>query len=398
MKQYDFDKPVDRRHTFSIKWDGERMQQDPDMLPLWVADMDFEVLPEIKEAVMRQAAHGVFGYSMIPEGFYTSVQSWMERRHDWHIEKDWIVPAPGIVPALNVAVNAFTSEQDEILIFSPVYYPFLNAIVDNGRIPVQFQMDYRDGHYSIDFEALRKTLETHSVKAAIFCSPHNPVGRIWSEEEQKRLGELLRAFDILLLDDEIHMDLQLGQRRHIPFLKAVPSLMDQTLVFTAPSKTFNIAGLQVSAVIIPDPALRKTFKKYASAHGLVQPGILGLLACEAAYTYGGAWVDELLDYLRGNLDYIRTFLQTRIPEVRLVEPEGLYLVWLDFSKLGLDHHQLEDLMLHTAHLWLDEGYIFGPGGEGFERINIAAPRSTIEETMRRIEKAVQKVRQEKDTD
>lgn len=390
--RYEFDTFPERRNTDCAKWDGGWMQQDEQMLPLWVADMDFRVLPEIEEAIHQTAAHGIYGYHFPPQSYKESVKGWMERRHGWTIDTDWIEPAPGIVPAINAAINAFTQPEDAVLIFSPVYYPFYKAITENDRKAVQFPLTLQDGRYTIDFEALEQTLADEQVKMMVFCSPHNPIGRVWTEQELQKLGELVKKYNILMISDEIHMDLVYPGYRHIPFLKACPELADQTIVCTAPSKTFNIAGLQISSLIIPNETMRTTFHAKSHAGGMTDPGIIGCRACEAAYTHGDAWLDELLEYLKGNLDFVRAFVQERMPEVQLIEPEGLYLVWLDFSALGLTPEQLEELMLKEAHVWLDEGYIFGPGGECFERINIAAPRSLIEEAMERIAKAVDTVR------
>lgn len=388
MGTYDFDQVIERRGSSCVKWDGSHCQNDPNMVALWVADMDFQVLPEIRQALAKQVEHGIFGYGMEPDGYRKSIQGWMKRRHDWDIEQEWILSAPGIVPAIKSIIQCFTNPKDEILIFSPVYYPFLDSIEKNGRTPVQFRLSETEGHYTIDFDALADCLNQHDVRMIIFCAPHNPIGRIWTEEELKKLGALCKEHEILMVSDEIHMDLAYPGHHHIPYLKANPDLTDSTIVCTAPSKTFNIAGLSVSNLMIPNHELREKLKAFRDAAGCTSANMMGYAACQAAYEHGDKWVDELMEYLDGNKEFVRTWLADNLPAVKLIEPEGLYLLWLDFRGLGMNEKELEEMMLKEAHVWLDEGYIFGPGGEGFERINIACPRSLLERALEQIKGAV----------
>lgn len=398
MGKYDFDRVIDRKNTNCFKWDARPCQEDPELLPLFVADMDFETVPEVKEALTDRIAHGVFGYSIVPDSYYEAVQRWMKRRHDWEIEKEWIVPFPGIVPALKAIVRTFTKPEDEILVFKPVYYPFDFSIQDNGRKLVQFPLTLtEEGRYEIDFEKLEELLEKSEIRMLIMCSPHNPVGRIWSEEELKKLAELAEKYDFMIVSDEIHMDFEYPGSRFIPFEKAVPHIHDRLISATAPSKTFNLAALQTSNLVIPDEKLRDQFVAEMKNAGISDPALLGLIACKTAYEKGEDWLNELIAYLQGNLDFMKNWFSENLPQVRVIEPDGLYLVWADFRALGMDEKELEEFMLKDAHVWLDEGYIFGTGGEGFERFNIACPRSTLEEALNRIGEAWKK-REEKTED
>ncbi|MCF0258374.1 MAG: pyridoxal phosphate-dependent aminotransferase [Erysipelotrichaceae bacterium] len=387
---YNFDKEILRKNTDCAKWDMNPAAADEKMISMWVADMDFEVLPEVKKALHERVEHGVFGYSFAGREFKDAVISWMERRHDWEVRQEWMVPVSGIVPGLKAAVNTFTQPGDEVLVFKPVYYPFDLSVEENGRKLIPFEMTLKDGHYELDFEALDKFLEQHSIVMAILCSPHNPVGKVWSEEEQKKLGALLKKYGIFTVSDEIHMDLVHQGYRHIPFLKANPDMAGQTIVCTAPSKTFNLAGLQTSVLVVPDEQNRKKLNRYISRSGMTPPGILGMTAATAAYTHGDQWVDELNDYVWGNMMFMKEWLAEKFPEIKVIDPQGLYLLWADFRALNLDSKELEKAMLEEAHLWLDEGYIFGSSGAGFERFNLACPRSTVKKALEQLEPVLQK--------
>ena len=403
--KYDFDTIVERRGTHCIKWDREECVNDPKLLPLYVADMDFQTAPCIREALMKAAGHGVYGYTMVWDGYRKAVADWMDRRHDLRIEKEWILTFPGIVPAIKLAVRTFTRPEDQILIFKPVYYPFDLSIESNGRKVVECVLDEKDGVYTISFDRLEQILKENDIRMLIFCNPHNPIGRVWTKEELKRLGKLCLKYHVFVFSDEIHMDFEYGDHRFVSMLSAVPELAGQMIVATAPSKTFNLAGLSVSNLIIADHTIYEKLKNEMDQSGISVPNMFGLTACEAAYTQGEDWLDELLVYIEGNFEFMQDWFASNLPQVKMRKPEGLYLAWADFRDLFDDPDELENFMLKEAHVWLDEGYIFGTGGEGFERFNCACPRSVLKEALERIEtawndrqKSAQSVSTEKDRD
>ena len=385
---YDFDKVINRKNTNSNKYDGEKAAQDSQILPMWVADMDFETLPEVKKALIQRAQHGVFGYASITDHYKEAVIKWMERRHHFHIEKDWIVATPGVVTALKLSVNAFTQPHEKVMIMKPVYYPFDFSIELNHREVVECPLIYENYEYHCDFDIFEKTIIENDVKMFILCNPHNPIGKVWEKDDLYQMGKICQKHGVVVVSDEIHMDFVYEGHTHVPFYEVDESFKDFTIICTAPSKTFNLAALQTSNIIIANEKMRKTYEEVKISCGVNDPNIFGMEACEAAYTYGDQWVDELLDYLQGNIDYMKKFLEERLPELHMVKPEGLYLIWVDMQALHMNKDELEELMLKKAHLWLDEGYIFGTGGEGFERFNIACPRSTLERALLQLEKAI----------
>lgn len=384
---YNFDQVINRKNTNSVKYDGDKMQ-DPQMIPMWVADMDFETLPKVKEALVKRAEHGIFGYANPTDSYLESVVQWMHTRHDFDIEKEWIVPTPGIVTALKLAVRALTKENDHIMIMKPVYYPFDASINTNKRQIVECPLILEDGEYHCDFELFEKTIVENDVKMFILCNPHNPIGKVWSKDDLKQIGNICKKHHVYVVSDEIHMDFVYQGHTHTPFYNVDESFKEFTLICTAPSKTFNLAALQTSNIIIADEKMREAFIKEKDASGVNNPNIFGLDACEAAYTFGAKWVDELIEYLSGNIDYMIQFFEERLPEIKVIKPEGLYLVWVDMRALNMNHEELEDFMLNQAHLWLDEGYIFGTGGAGFERFNVACPHSILKQALVQLEKAI----------
>lgn len=384
---YDFDKVIERRQTNSIKYDREKAQ-NPKVIPMWVADMDFETLPEVKEALVKRAQHGIFGYAAPTERYYQSVINWMKERHDFLIEKDWIVPTPGIVTALKLAVRAYTKPNDKIMIMKPVYYPFDASIKLNGREVVECPLIFDEQQYTCDFELFEQQIIQNDVKMFILCNPHNPIGRVWTKDELYQMGKICQKHHVYVISDEIHMDFTYGQYQHVAFYNVDEAFKDFTVICTAPSKTFNLAALQTSNIVIANEEMRKLFVDEKAASGVNDPNIFGLDACEAAYTYGHQWVDELLAYLQGNIDYMKEFFATHLPDIKVVDPQGLYLVWVDMRSLHMNNEELEDLMLNKAYLWLDEGYIFGTGGDGFERFNVACPRSVLTLALEQLEAAI----------
>lgn len=389
LEKINFNIVVNRKNTNCLKYDfAVRRGRPENVLPLWVADMDFKVAPEITQAIEKRVAHGIFGYSEVKEEYFEAVAAWMEQKHGWHVEEDWLVKTPGVVFALAMAVQAFTEPGDAVIIQQPVYYPFSEVIADNGRRIVDNTLELKeDGKYHINFEDFEQKVKENHVKLFLLCSPHNPVGRVWTKEELKKIAAICRKYDVIVVSDEIHEDFVFNGKHQV-FADLSEDAKNRTITCTAPSKTFNLAGLQVSNIWIANPKLREKFKKQIAAAGYSQLNTLGLTACEAAYRYGGEWHAELLGYLKSNLNFLREFLQTRLPEVKLIEPEGTYLVWLDFGSLGLTEEQREELLTKKAGIWLDSGAIFGAAGEGFERINIACPRSILKDALERIERAV----------
>ena len=385
---YDFDRIVERRHTNSVKYDGQYAHLET--IPMWVADMDFETLPEVKEALLKRAQHGIFGYAGISDEHYQSVIDWMKRRHHFHIQKEWIVTTPGVVTALKLAVRCLTDVNDKVMILKPVYYPFDMSIELNQREIVECPLIYQNGEYNCDFELFEKTIVEHQVKMFILCNPHNPIGKVWSYDELKTIGDICLKHHVYIVSDEIHMDFVYKGYTHIPLYNVDERLKDIAIICTAPSKTFNLAALQISHIMIANDNIRKAFLKEKQASGVNDPNIFGLDACQAAYTYGDQWVDELVDYLAGNAQLVDEFIKKRLPKLHLIKPQGLYLLWIDARDLGLDIKELEAFMLEKAHLWLDEGYIFGTGGEGFERMNIACPRSIVQRALEQLEEAIKK--------
>lgn len=389
MASYDFDKIIDRRNTNSLKHDFVVERGRPaDVLPLWVADMDFPAPDGVLRALHAAVDHGIFGYSDVKEDYYRALETWFKERFDWAVQPQWLVKTPGVVYALAVAVQSLTGPGDAVLVQPPVYYPFFSVIRDNGRRVVENPLVYENGGYAIDFEDFERKIIEEKVRLFLLCSPHNPVGRVWSREELRRLGQICDRHGVFVISDEIHCDFAFPEYPHTSFLKANPELAERTIVCTAPSKTFNLAGLQVSNLWIPSKEARAAFLAGIDRSGYSQLNTLGLVACQAAYEEGGEWLDQCKAYLRGNLDLVREFLRERLPEIKLVEPQGCYFAWLDCSGLGLDKRPLNELIIQKARLWLDGGHIFGGGAEQFQRVVLASPRAVIRQALEQLEKAV----------
>lgn len=387
---YDFDTIVNRKHTDCLKYDAAvRRHRPADILPFWVADMDIPTAPAIIEALQRRVAEGIFGYSEAdPDRYCAVLDNWFSTRHHWHIQKDWLLQTPGVVFALAMAVKAYTKPGDAVLIQQPVYYPFSEVILDNGRTRISNDLVLKDGRYEIDFADLEEKIITHKVKLFLLCSPHNPVGRVWTKEELTRIGDICRKHNVIVVADEIHEDFAWTGHTHIPYASLGEDYAQQAIVCTSPSKSFNIAGLQLSNIFIPNETLRQQFKKEIDKAGYSQLNTLGLTASEAAYRDGADWLDALKVYLEKNIAFTASFVQKQLPELSLIQPEGTYLLWLDFRRLGWDEAKREDFLLHQAKLWLDSGAIFGTAGEGFERINIACPRATLQQGLQQLERAL----------
>lgn len=397
----DFDIEIDRRYTGSVKWEFAIDSEDPSqksrtdtcfgsnrVLPMWVADMDFPSPEPVIKALQKRAQHGIFGYTQPDQAYLEAVTGWMKKRHGWHVEESWIVTTQGVVPALHLLVRALTQPGDKILIQRPVYYPFFSAIEKNGCRIVSNSLVMNDGQYRMDYDDLETKAADPDVKLAILCSPHNPVGRVWTREEIQRFGHICLRNHVRVISDEIHGDLVYPGVTFSPFAVADSAFQENTVVCTAPSKTFNLAGLQTSNIFIPDIKIRQKFKESLLANGLFGLNPFGMTACRVAYEEGEPWLEDLLHYLKANLDALINFFDSEIPEIRVIHPEGTYLVWLDCRSLGLDKHQLRNLFLNQARVFLDEGSLFGPEGDGYERINIACPRSLLMEALERIVAAI----------
>ena len=389
-RNLDFDQTIDRRNTDSLKYDfAVRRGRPADVLPLWVADMDFRTSSRILDALAQKVEHGIFGYTESGDAYFEAVSDWMQTHHQLEVRQEWLVKTPGVVFALAMAVKAFTQAGDAVLIQQPVYYPFKEVIEDNDRVVVSSDLVLgSDGKYHVDFADLEQKIRQHHIKLFFLCSPHNPVGRVWTREELQKIADICLKYQVLVASDEIHHDFVYDGYAHTSFWNVDERLKEQTILCTSPGKTFNLAGLQVSNIFIPNEQLRRAFVRQIAAVGYSQLGTMGLAACEAAYRYGGEWYQQLRTYLQGNLNYVRSYLEKELPQVRLVEPEGTYLVWLDFRALGLSEEELEDLIVNRAKLWLDSGAIFGAVGAGFERINIATQRSVLQEALERIHNAL----------
>ncbi|MCM1543299.1 MAG: pyridoxal phosphate-dependent aminotransferase [Blautia sp.] len=387
--KYDFDQEIDRRGKNCLKYDFAAERGKPDgLLPMWVADMDLPAAEEIKQALHQAAEHGIYGYSEVKEPYFQAVHDWMQRYHGWEVEREWMVKTPGVVYAIAAAVRAFTKEGDGVMIQNPGYYPFGQVVRDNGRVLADNTLHEENGRYTMDFEDMERQMESAHVKLFLLCSPHNPVGRVWTEEELRRLGEICLKHGVLIVSDEIHHDFVFPGYRHHVLAGLDERFREITITCTAPSKTFNIAGLQVSNIFIPDGELREALVKEIGRTGYSQLNQMGLVACEAAYRYGRDWLDQLLVYLKGNLDFARDFIGREMPGVKLVEPEGTFLLWLDCRGLQISDDELDRLVTEKAKLWLDGGRMFGPCGSGYQRINMACPRATLERALRQFADAL----------
>ncbi len=382
MKKYNFDEIVSRKDTNCLKYDFAIERGRPvDVLPFWVADMDFKVADEITESLQKAVSHSIFGYSDVKDDYADVVVRWFSKNFACNLEKEWLVKTPGVVYAIYTAVKAFTNVGDSVIIQKPVYYPFSSAILDNDRKLINNPLDYKDGKYTIDFVDFENKIVSNNVKLFILCSPHNPVGRVFLKEELQKLGEICLKHNVIIVSDEIHCDFTRPNVKHNMFLSVDDRFKEITVLLTAPSKTFNVAGLQCSNIFIPNEDLRKSFKKEIEKTGYSQLNTLGLVATKACYEHGEEWLLQLKDYLEGNIQYIKTFLEEKLPNVTLVEPEGTYLAWLDFSKTGLSDKEINKLVVEKANLWLDKGTMFGEEGEFFQRINYACPQSLLEKCM-----------------
>ena len=386
MGTYDFDQIIDRRGTDCLKWDDNG---SPEIHPMWVADMDFAVAPQIQKAMEKRLAHPVYGYTFHGDELMNAITSWVKRRYGWEISKDWIAFSPGVVPALAMSVLAFTNPGDRVLIMTPVYRPFYNSIRENGRVIIDHPLKKdEEGHYSIDFDLLESQIDSR-CKVMMMCSPHNPAGRVWTREELERLAQIAKKHDLVVVSDEIHADFVFSGHRHTSIASLSPDMEQRTVTAYAPSKTFNLAGLCQSYVVIPNEKLRRAFMSVYDALDLGS-NIFGMTALTAAYNEAEDWLDELLVYLEENRDFAVAFIRENIPQIKVYPPDGTYLLWLDCSGLGLEKEDLNRFFLEEAKVRMNAGYRFSERCGTFMRLNIGCPRALLEEGLKRIQAAVSK--------
>jgi cystathionine beta-lyase len=386
--RWNFDEVVERERTDSIKYDlREDVFGRKNVIPMWVADMDFKTPSFIVDKLINRVNHEIYGYSFRPPEYYNSIIKWLSLRHNWQIEKDWICFSPGIVPALNICTLAYTRPGDSVIVQPPVYFPFFSAVENHGRQLVYNQLIERDGSWTMDFDSLNSCI-SEKTKMIIISNPHNPVGRVWLPEELEKLADICLKNNILIITDEIHFDLILPGFRHLPLASISEKIADITVTCIAPSKTFNLAGLSTSSLIISNPVLRKYFNKKIESLHVGNGNIFGTVASIAAYSDGAEWVDALMEYLDENVNYVRKFCSELIPEIIPVQPEATYMIWLDCRKFSMTGKELQDFFVNKAGVGMNEGSTFGPGGEGFMRMNLGAPHATVIKAMEQIERAV----------
>ncbi|SDD39796.1 cystathione beta-lyase [Paenibacillus sp. UNCCL117] len=386
--KYNFDELIDRRNTRSYKWDqGEKLFGAADVLPLWVADMDFHCPPAVRDVLIQRAQLGVYGYAIHTDSYYDSIVKWYSRRHDWEISPGWITDSPSIVTSLSLAVELFSEPGSQVVLQSPVYYPFYDVIRTNGRVVAKNPLVIRDGRFEMDYDQL-ETLFQGGAKLLLLCSPHNPGGRVWEREELLRLGALCLQYGVTVVSDEIHADLTFPGHKHIPFASLSPELADRTITCLAATKTFNLPGLHTSFIVASNPAVKRKLEQRLKSLSLHMANHFAQDAVQAAYNEGEEWLDEMMAYVKGNLDFAIAYLKEQLPQVKPLVPGGTYLLWLDCRDLGLDVKGLKELMFVKAKVAFSEGSVFGTEGEGWLRINLACPRSIVEEGLKRFCQAV----------
>lgn len=392
--EYDFETLISRKNVGSSKWDSMikiNSNISEDIVPFSVADMEFINAPEIKEGLKKYIDSSILGYTGPTEKYYEAVCDWMEGRHNWKIDKEWIIEFQGVVPALHAIVQALTNEDDGIIVMTPVYYPFYKSIGNHNRKIIETELTLDDNKYEINYEDLLEKAKNPNTKMLILCNPHNPVGRVWNEKELKEIGEICIDNNIIVVSDEIHFDLIMPGYKHTIFANICDEFKEISITCTAPSKTFNLAGLQTSNIVIANARMRNKVRNFHEKNGNFSLNILGYKACEIAYNHCEKWLNELIDILAVNKKLVEDFVETNIPEVKVIPLEGTYLQWLDFRNLENDYKKLEQFMQNQAQLFLDEGYIFGTGGQGFERINLACPTNALESALNRLLEAIKKV-------
>ena len=386
-RNLNFDEIIERKGTDCLKYDFAKRRGLPeDVLPLWIADMDFRTSSYVEDALIDRTKHGIFGYSEVQEDYFRAVAGWMNRHHNWNVEPGWLIKTPGVVFALAMAVKAYTEVGDCVLIQQPVYYPFSEVIEDNERVIVSNDLYLgTDNRYHIDFEDFEKKIVEHHIKLFLLCNPHNPSGRVFTKEELTKLGDICLKHGVIVVSDEIHNDF-VFKGEHTVFASVKKEYEDISIICTSPSKTFNLASMLISNIFIPNKKLKSKFRHEVDAAGISQLGVLGLEAAKAAYEKGDEWYEKMMAYVRENIEYVKKYVEEHMPGVKVIEGEGTYLVWLDFRATGIEAEELDHRIIYDAKLWLDSGKIFGKTGLGFQRINVATPRKIVTECLERIRK------------
>jgi len=389
--KYNFDEIIDRNNNYSMKYDEMKIKFGrDDLIPMWVADMDFRTAAPIINAIKKRVDHGIYGYTSRPDSYYESVSEWLKRRHGWNADCKLMIHCPGIVPALSLIVKEYTKPGDKIIIQSPVYYPFYDVINDNHRELLINPLKSVNGKYVMDYSDLENKAKS-GAKMLILCNPHNPVGRVWTKDELIKLGEICLRYGVKVVSDEIHSDLIFHNHKHVPFASICDDFSKITITCTAPSKTFNLAGLQASVLIMPNKESRDKFDNILGVLDSKRNNCFSVVATEAAYRYGEEWLEQLLTYLEGNIDFINEYCKTNITKIKPNKAEGTYFVWFNCKELKMSNEQLKDFMINEAKIAFDFGFWFGSDGEGFVRMNVACPRATIEEALKRMKCAIDKL-------
>ena len=384
---YNFDEIINRENSGSLKYDIRKQKfAKEDVIPMWVADMDFRTPDFIVDALKQCAEKDIFGYFLFPDSYYKSIINWVKRHHQWEIQKDWISYCPGVVPALSLAVLAYTQPGDKIIVQPPVYHPFFFVIKDNKRQVVENPLLLKNGRFYMDFNDLEPKLI--DAKMLFLSNPHNPGGMVWKKEELMQLAELCLKYNVLLISDEIHADLVFKPNKFIPVASLSSEIANNTVSFIAPSKTFNMAGLSSSSVIISNKSLKARFDETLHTIHVGLGNSFGIAATEAAYNHGDTWINELLDYISSNIDFVENYLKKHVPQIKMIRPEGTYLIWLDCRDLNLSDDELNRFFIEKANLGLNEGRTFGTGGNGFMRMNVACPKSIIEKALLNLKEAI----------
>ncbi|MBV6684560.1 pyridoxal phosphate-dependent aminotransferase [Bacillus sp. JRC01] len=375
---------IERTNTHSVKWSYPQ----EDVIPMCIADMDFQVSPAIVEALQKKAAHGIYGYTTFSDRYFNSIIDWWDKQYGIKIQKEWISFSPGIIPGINVLLSVLTEPGDAVILQDPVYYPFYSTIEVHGCTVLKNTLLYENGRYEMDFDDLEKKARSSKAKVLILCSPHNPVGRVWTKEELERVASIAKEHDLWIISDEMHGDLVFEGHRHLPFIQADPSVRDRTIVCSAPSKTFNIAGLQTSILMIPNKELQQRYQEKLTSFGLMRPNVFGIEGTIAAYEEGTPWLEELLMVLEDNKQYVLNYIKEYMPELQAIQPEATHLIWIDCQKLGMSGEELCTFFLEKARVKFDEGFKFGETGSSFIRMNIACPKERIDMALRRMNEAL----------
>jgi cystathionine beta-lyase len=385
---YNFDTVIDRSNNFAAKWsEMDKKYGTNDLLPMWVADMDFKTAPCIIDALRERLEQGIYGYTTRPNSYNESIVNWLSRRYDWNIKSEWLVYSPGVIPTISILIQEMTNKNDKIMIQEPVYSPFNSVVKDNGReLVISPLKKLEDGNYVMDYEDIESKIK--DIKLFILCNPHNPVGRVWTKEELRRLGDICLKNNVKVISDEIHSDIIFKGHKHIPFSSICEEFEQNTITCMAPTKTFNIAGLQTSYVVLPNQEDYKLLDSAFARIDIRRNNSFSLVSTEAAYNHGEDWLNEFLEYLEGNVDFATKYIEEKMPALKVKKPEGTYLLWVDFSELGLSDEELANVLIEKGKVALNQGTSFGLGGNGFQRINLACPRSMVEEALVRIEKSI----------